>query len=289
MSRIVWLASYPKSGNTWLRVFLSNFQHDDGHPVDINNLELGIVASDRNLFDSVLGVESSDMTEEEIDYYRPRAYRYLAAQSAETLYMKVHDAWGFTSAGDPLIPAAATSSAIYVTRNPLDVAISFAHHLRKSVAETIDRMADETMALSVDKGRLRTQLKQRLLSWSGHALSWLDQRAIPMHVIRYEDMSHRPVETFASAVRFLGWEEDLDRVRRAVAFSSFEILQEQENAHGFKERQSGPALFFRQGRAGAWREVLTEAQVAQIVRDHGPVMRRLGYLSADGCIPDGDC
>jgi hypothetical protein len=115
-----------------------------------------------------------------------------------------------------------------------------------------------------------------------------------MHVIRYEDMSHRPVETFASAVRFLGWEEDLDRVRRAAAFSSFEILREQESAHGFKERLSGPASFFRQGRAGAWREVLTDAQVAQIVSDHGSVMRRLGYLSADGCIgdgciPDGDC
>ena len=289
MSRVVWLASYPKSGNTWLRVFLSNLQRDDGQPADINKLDLGIVASDRNLFDSALGVESSDMTAEEIDYYRPSAYRYLAAQSAGTVYMKVHDAWGFTSAGDSLIPAAATSLVIYVTRNPLDVAISFAHHLRKGVAETIDHMSDETMALSLNKSRLSTQLKQQLLSWSGHVLSWLEQREIPVHVIRYEDMSLRPVETFASAVRFLGWDEDLDRVRRAVAFSSFEILREQESAHGFKERQSGPASFFRQGRAGAWREVLTDAQVAQIVGDHGPVMRRLGYLSADGCIPDGDC
>lgn len=288
MSRIVWLASYPKSGNTWLRVFLSNFQRDDGQPVDIDKVDLGIVASARNLFDSALGVESSDMTAKEIDYYRPGVYRHLAAQSAETLYVKVHDAYGSTSAGDPLIPSAATSSTIYVARNPLDVAISFAHHLRESVARTIDRMSDETTSLSTNEGHLSTQLKQRLLSWSEHVSSWLDQRAIPVHLIRYEDMSHRPVETFASAVRFLGWEEDLDRVRRAVAFSSFEILREQESAHGFKEKRSGTESFFRQGRAGAWREVLTEAQVAQIVRDHGPVMRRLAYLSADGCIPDGD-
>jgi hypothetical protein len=284
MSRIVWLASYPKSGNTWLRVFLANFERDNGQPADINALELGGAASSRSLFDSALGVESSDMTEEEIECHRPEAYRYLAARSARTLYLKTHDAYTFTSAGEPLFPADATRGAICVIRNPLDIAVSSAHHFTKTVDEAIENLALETMALAANKDRLRTQLKQNLLSWSLHVLSWLDQIAIPVHVMRYEDMSLRPIETFTAAVRFLGLPDDVDRVRRAVAFSSFDVLRQQEETRGFKERLHGSPSFFRQGRTGAWRDVLNEEQAARIIRDHGPVMRRLGYLSENGCV-----
>ncbi|MEJ2083836.1 MAG: sulfotransferase, partial [Acidobacteriota bacterium] len=38
MTGIVWLASYPKSGNTWLRAFLMNFLDPGKRPVDINQL-----------------------------------------------------------------------------------------------------------------------------------------------------------------------------------------------------------------------------------------------------------
>ena len=284
MSQIVWLASYPKSGNTWLRIFLDNYQRDNAQPVDINALEVGMAASDRSLFDCALGVESSDMTEEEIEYYRPEACRYLANRSTQTLYLKTHDAYILTSAGEPLFPADVTQGVIYVTRNPLDVAVSFAHHLNKTVEDVVERLALETMTLSVSRGGMRTQLKQRLLSWSRHVVSWLDQSAISVHVMRYEDMCLQTVETFAAAVRFLGWAEDVDRVRRAVAFSSFDVLQQQEQTRGFNERQPKAASFFRQGRAGAWREGLTEEQVARVIRDHAPVMRRLGYLPENGCV-----
>jgi hypothetical protein len=284
MSEIVWLASYPKSGNTWLRVFLANFQRDTGQPVEINSLDVGALAVDRKLFDSALGVASSDMTPEEIECCRPEVCRHLAARSAATLYITTHDAYTFTSAGEPLIPADVTRGAIYVARNPLDVAVSFAHHFIKPVEAAVERLGMEHTIGDGAPGRLRTQLRQRLLSWSRHVLSWLDQRIIPVHVMRYEDMSLRPIETFSGAVRFLGWEEDVDRIHRAVMFSSFETLRQQEQSQGFKERQPGVSSFFRQGRAGGWHEVLTEEQVARIISDHGPVMRRLGYLAESGCV-----
>jgi aryl sulfotransferase len=284
MSRIVWLASYPKSGNTWLRILLSNFQLDNGQPVDINALDVGRVASDRKSFDSTLGIASADLTEEEIEYYRPEAYRCLAARSAETLYIKIHDAYTLTSASEPLIPADVTRGAIYMTRNPLDIAVSWAYHFTIPVEASVERLGLETTTLAGNPGCLKTQLKQRLLSWSRHVSSWLDQRSIPVHIMRYEDMCLRPIETFTAAVRFLGWAEDMDRVRRAVAFSSFEVLRQQEEARGFKERLPGAASFFRHGRTGAWRAHLTEEQVARVICAHGPAMRRLGYLSESGCV-----
>jgi aryl sulfotransferase len=278
VSQIVWLASYPKSGNTWLRVFLSNYRTDSGQPKDINALDFGAAASDRNYFDSALGIESSDMTEDEIEQCRPEACRYLAERSAVPLYFKTHDAYVFTPSGAPLIPSDVTRGAIYVARNPLDVVVSFAHYLHRSIDEAIQLLALESTSLSGNSDRLETAFRERLLSWSGHVNSWLDQRAVPVHLMRYEDMYFRPIDAFTSVVRFLGWEEDTDRVRRAVGFSSFEVLRQQEQAGGFREKLPKTGSFFRQGQADSWREVLTKEQVARVIVDQGPAMQRLGYL-----------
>lgn len=66
MNRLVWLASYPKSGNTWFRAFLANLLADSNVPVDINNLGIGPIASSRGALDSTLGYDSSNLTHEEI-------------------------------------------------------------------------------------------------------------------------------------------------------------------------------------------------------------------------------
>ena len=285
MSQIVWLASYPKSGNTWLRAFLANFQCNNDTPADINNLNDRriAIASDRRFVDDALGVECSDLTPEEIDRYRPAVYRCLANSSETPLVVKTHDAYTLDSDGDPLIPSDVTRAAVYLVRNPLDVSVSFARQLVKTVDEAIDRMARETMALAEYRDRLNYQLRQRLLSWSQHVSSWLDQTAIPLHVMRYEDMSRQPIETFTNAVRFLGFAPNLERVQRAAALSSFEALRRQELKHGFREKPFEAESFFHSGRVGAWREILTTTQVDRLVHDHGAVMRRLGYHPETAC------
>jgi aryl sulfotransferase len=284
VSGIVWLASYPRSGNTWLRIFLANFLGDEDRPADINNLNIWGISSDRRTADDSLGVECSDLTPAEIDRYRPAVYRDIANRSQKTLFIKAHDAYILNSDTEPLIPLDVTKAAIYVVRNPLDVAVSYAHHEAITLDHAIDRMRRETMTKAKPDERLHVQLQQRLLSWSRHVLSWLDQCAIRLRVMRYEDMCRQPVEAFGDAVRFLGLEDDVERVRRAVGFSSFEILRQQELRHGFKEKPLGAEAFFRSGRAGSWRDTLTDKQVERLVADHGAVMRRLGYLSEKGRI-----
>ena len=72
---IIWLASYPKSGNTWLRVFLNNLLSEQERPVDINALnKTGPISSARFVFDKMTGIDSADFTPEEIDYYLPYTY-----------------------------------------------------------------------------------------------------------------------------------------------------------------------------------------------------------------------
>ncbi|NOZ05054.1 MAG: sulfotransferase domain-containing protein [Chloroflexi bacterium] len=281
MGGIVWLASYPKSGNTWLRVFLTNYLHDKDDPADINDLDGGPIASARDIFDRVIGVEASDLFPEEIDRFRPAVYEQLAAEIDKPYFMKVHDAWRRNAGGVPLFPATTTAVVIYLIRNPLDVAPSFAHHQNDSIDKVIADMANEEETLArFDGERLARQLHQRLFSWSSHVRSWVDESGLPVHVVRYEDMSQTPEETFTGIVRTAGLPVEPERVREAIALSRFDRLQAQEAEEGFKERRPEAKSFFRKGKIGSWREDLTPDQVHRLIEDHRAVMRRFGYLTA---------
>jgi aryl sulfotransferase len=275
MSGIFWLASYPKSGNTWLRVFIATLVF--GEPTDINTLGfLGGMASNRFAFDEALGITSADLTSAQQTNLRPRAYELWAAEAPRSLYCKAHDCYHLTPAGEPLFPTKATRGAVYVVRDPRAVALSLAHHTGRTLDAEIARMADANASFSSSPNRLNQQLLQQLQTWSHHVQSWLTA-PFPVHVVRYEDMHADPAAAFTAIARFLDLPHEPERIASAVTASSFSRLQEQERASGFVERPRHAAAFFREGRVDGWRDALTPAQVARIVAAHGAVMRQLGY------------
>lgn len=276
MSRILWLASWPKSGNTWVRIFIANLVGADAGPAEINSGNLARHrANNIQIFDDAAGVEASDLTEEEIDRYRPSVFRHLAKTSRETLFFKVHDGYTMLPNGEPVFPTDATAGAVYILRNPLDVVISFAHYS----ARPVDRIIEVLASGYCDPRKPAIgMLTQRLLPWSEHVLGWIDGPPFPVHLVRYEDLHERPLETFSALARFCGLTSDAASVDTAIRHSSFESLQAQERELGFIEKPEVASAFFREGRANAWRGVLSESQVARIVDRHGAVMRRFGYL-----------
>lgn len=279
---ITWIASYPKSGNTWLRTLLSNIIANANHPTDINQLTVGKIAANRADFDNWVGIEASDLSEVEILPLRPRAIACLASYSSKPLYIKIHDAFIPSLGATPLAPLDYPGRVIYLLRNPLDVAVSFAYHQNISFEKVIKSMARSDASLEKNFSGISRQLRQPLRTWSEHVLSWVDQPYLPVHVMRYEDMVAQPFETFRAAVRFLELPDEPERIQRAIEFSSLPVLQAQERESGFKEKAPQTQAFFRKGQVGGWREELTPEQAARIVADHGEVMRRFGYLTADG-------
>lgn len=273
---IVWLASYPKSGNTWMRVLLTNYLGRDWRPADINDLDGGPIASSRSLFDWTVGIKSSHLNDDEADAFRPALYRFVASRAAKPVVMKVHDAWFPAPSGEPLFPAEATRTVIYIVRNPLDVAVSWAHHYDVDLDRAVEALCDPANKIGGSGYRLYPQLRQRLGTWSEHVVSWVDTSALPVHVVRYEDMLADTASAFAAAVEAAGWPVDPDKVQKAVDFSRFERLRAQEEEADFRERR-GSSPFFRSGRSGDWRDHLSEAHVARLVACHGEVMRRFGY------------
>jgi hypothetical protein len=251
--KIVWLASYPKSGNTWFRIFLANLLHDSDTPANINELEGGPIASSRQLFDEATGLSSADLTPEEIENLRPEVYRYISSEAETIIFHKIHDAYGLTNKQTPLIPREATYKVLYFVRNPLDVAVSFAHHANLPVATIVNQMNDDQFAFCSRVDKLHNQLCQKLLSWSHHIQSWVDQSSLPLLVIRYEDMKTDAFATFKNAALFIGLDYTDKQIQKAIDFSDFKTIKKQEEKHGFKEKAPGSKEFFRKGKIGTWK------------------------------------
>jgi aryl sulfotransferase len=281
MGGIYWLASYPKSGNTWLRTFLQNLWADGDAPIDINDLRTGAIASARGWIDEVLGFDSADLTNDEIDRLRPAVYSW-SRNDKEMSYHKIHDAYSFLVNGEPLVSREGTLGAVYLIRNPLDIVASIANHMNFTLDRAISFIGEEAASFASKPSRLHPQVHHRVLSWSAHVASWIDAAGLRCEIVRYEDMLGRPTETFGRIARFLEVPTDAARVEKAIRFSDFAELRRQEAEGGFTERPDHTASFFRRGEAGAWIDTLTPDQVARIVADHGPMMRRVGYLDSTG-------
>ena len=275
---IVWLASYPRSGNTWVRALLTNYCDGGGEPAAINALEGWSHLIRREVFDEHLGLSSSDMTPEEILRHRPRLHELLAAELPRPSFVKVHDAFVDLPGGPPLFPPPATLGAVYIVRNPLDVAVSYAHFWNWPVARAVAELNRPDAALSSRRRGIREVLPQMLSTWSGHVASWVDQRELPVHVMRYEDLLADPEAVFGATLRFAGIEPEAKRIARAVEHSGFDRLRAQEERSGFHEKPRTARFFFRAGRAGSWRRTLSKEQVRTITDAHAALMERFGYL-----------
>lgn len=302
MTRTIWLASYPKSGNTWFRLLLANLGREI--PANINGLSAnGGIASARRWFDEVMLFPSGLLTHDECDQLRPRVYEVVAREGnmiasesnehadvedgGETIgdvrFVKTHDAWTTTADGEALLGgSAAAVAAILVVRDPRDVAASLAVHNHQSVDDAIGFMARSDAAFCDRVDRQPNQLRQQLPGWSGYHRSWIAQTALPIHRVRYEDLQADVCATFAAALAFAGTPWPAAQIEQAARFADFAQLQAQERAHGFREaprakRGASDHAFFRRGVAGGWRDTLTRDQCARIEAQHADVMTGLGY------------
>ena len=271
----VWLASYMKSGNTWFRAVHSAWA--TGADPDVNGLVGGPIASSREVLDATLGISTSDLTTDEIDALRPRADEAFCRATTEPLLRKVHDAYFLGPTGEPVLSVAATRGAVYIIRDPRDVAVSYSHHSGRSLQRIVEQMGDPAAAADGDASRLRTQVRQRTGTWSDHVRSWLDEAPFPVHTIRYEDCTRDPVPFFAAGLRAAGFDASDEDVAVAVERSAFDRLQTQERERGFIERPRADSRFFRTGKVGGWREELPAALARRIEDEHTDVMARFGY------------
>ena len=263
MPRTVWISSYPKSGNTWFRLVLEALL--EGRSTGSQRgYRLESIASSRALFDRYLGAPSALLTASETCSLYPAANQLANDHAdAQVLLRKIHDAYGYLDDGTPLFGDERGFSAVYILRNPWDVAVSAAHFYGCDYAESVRRLLDPDHKIAISDTKLAMQLPQWLSSWEKHALSWL-QAPINVHLMRYEDMHKSALTVFSGALSWMGLRCDENQLNSAIEHCRFENLQRREQQQGFDEKPLKVAQFFRRGVVGEGLEVLAPEQIDQL-------------------------
>lgn len=271
---IIWLASYPKSGNTWTRIFLANYMMNADRPVPINQVHrFGMGDTVLKTYQRVAGGPFDTNNHELVLRLREGVLRGIVANNADVNFVKTHNVRDKAFNVD-LIPAKYTRSAIYIMRNPLDVVMSYSRHFGLNHAGAVEAISNKFNASVPDE----STVTQYLGSWSNHVNSWTRNKLFPTLVLRYEDMHLKPQEAFSSLLEHIGIPVEAERLDKAIRFSSFKELSKQENEDGFAEASYKAEKFFAKGTSGQWEKELDKALVDEIRKRHASVMKRYGYL-----------
>lgn len=271
MAKIFWLASYPKSGNTWLRTIIDRLL-SQGEALDLNLLPPSFNGAtshyikERNLAlaEGVQGGASA--------YWRDVQAYLVSEATRDRVFMKTHNiAARFGGVAFP--DSDMTEAAIYVVRDPRDVAISYAYHFHCSLADAVAALCNPEKFIT-RKGE--PGKAEMLGSWGLHVKSWILRKRFPVLLLRYEDMLANPAKAISTISQTLGSSHSVTEIARVVEETSFSALKEAELRSGFKEaaRQGG---FFRKGRARQWQEVEDQSLFVPITENFGPLMEKFGY------------
>jgi hypothetical protein len=237
--------------------------------IDIGHEQPGWQISAKD-FEEILDKPIAEVRHVEIAQTRPKVQQNTANSRAAPFFLQTQ----LCVANDhryPTINLDATLSAIYVVRNPLDVAVSRAHHSNATIDATISDMAKPGFrAATADP-----HLYEVLGSWSQHAGSWIGLTSRPVHMLRYEDMMGNPVRILSALARFLRLPATDAQIQAAIEKTTSANLTDAEYGPGTQT----PTSF--EGHQRGWRDVLSPAQIQEVARTHAPMMQRFGYLPPD--------
>jgi hypothetical protein len=285
---LLWLASYPRSGNTFTRLLLANYFAADQGSYDINKLHDFIPPDTSGVlwdaFAQQYPVEAGPdgMWKARlrfIERYRnsPHSHSHLAA-------LKTHTA-NIEALGSKAFDFRRTDRIIYVVRHPLDVALSYADFNGQTLEFAIQAMCESGACLThKDLGIFEVRG-----SWAEHVGSWLKGPECPLLLVRYEELRSQTEEILKSILAFLGAPVISDRVKQAVEASRFDRVRAQEAAHTFNEApdtlKSG--LFFRKGQSFQWLRDLSPDHAYRLADGCEPIMSKLGYTHPRDVYFDG--
>ena len=278
---IFWLASYPKSGNTWVRMFWRSYFLPSNQVFSLNkrgNLDLEVFNFPT----------ANQLKEANVDHtdFRNIAKNWITLQDIINLnnklnFLKTHNG-NFTLNNCAFTNTDNTIGGIYIVRDPRDVVLSNANHFgidnEESTKMLLNMESYEIVDFDIDK---KEKFRKSLMgSWSSNYLSWKNYKGRKIHLMKYENLVQNPKKVFTKMLEYMKSifpvDIDPDRVRKAVEETAFNKLQNLEDKEGFTE--VGMGKFFRKGKVGEWKEKL-DPKLVKIIEDHfRKEMMELNYL-----------
>ena len=278
---IIWLASYPKSGNTFLRSFLSTYFFSKDNKFNFELLGNIRQYPKTSLF-SELGVNVNNHSE--IAKSHLKVQRYINQDPKKYQFLKTHS--GFLKMdGNSFTDLKNTLGVIYVVRDPRDVVISFAHHNNETHEQTSKMITDNYILEAENQGRVPVYMG----SWSLNYNSWKQFKKFNKYLlIKYEDLIVDKKENFKKILYFIknltktNFEIDDIKIDKIIREIDFDKLKKLEKKVGFveaKEDDKGNKInFFRKGESNQWKESLDKKIQKSIETICEKEMKELGYL-----------
>lgn len=250
-------------------MLLAHYFMPPGQAPDINNIRRFTTGDVRkDFYDAANGGPFNTKDVNEWLRVRPKALALIAQSKPGTHFVKTH-CQPIRVQGCDLIPPQLTVGAVYMLRNPFDLAPSFARHYSADVDTAIGQMCDTDGMMGTESG-----MRDATGRWDDHVNNWTQVPGLPRHVVRYEDMLEAAPKTVRELLDFLSVKPDSARLARAIKATSFNQLKKQEEELGFQERPDGMKRFFAKGEAGVWRDELTPEQVARIRSEFLPTLEK---------------
>ena len=270
------LASYPRSGNTWLRALLTSCVYPD-RPLVLDELIGPNVLVDAQLLARELGSDPHELTVDQLDETRSSWLRLQNAHhnAPERRFIKTHIVNRALPSGRRFADAEC-GQAIYIVRHPLDVAVSWAQFAAVAIDEVVTHMASTTAMIARPTGERPARLPELISGWSTHVDSWTASPALPTTIVRFEDLLTDPIGQLRCITDAIGIEHDDALLAHAVDACSFPQLQRLEQMQGF-ELSPPRGRFFRVGTSGQAARVPPKAR-AGVHQSAGPTLARYGYV-----------
>ena len=278
---ILWLASYPKSGNTLLRSFLSTyfFSKDGNFNFDLlrnikqypNNklfLELGVDISNRH------EIAKNHLNAQKLINQNKKSFQFWKTHSS---FVKM-DGYSFTDLNNTL-------GVIYIVRDPRDVVISYSHHNNQTIEQTL-KMINQNYILGAE---IKDKIPVDLGSWSYNYNSWKVFNNINKYLlIRYEDLVLNDEKYFKKILFFIKniskmdfdiSEKKIKKVLEEIKFEKLKKLEKEKGFHESKKDDKGNTInFFRSGKTKQWKNNLdlkTKNMIEEVCQKE---MKELGYI-----------
>tara|TARA_Y100000996_G_scaffold407455_1_gene385070 strand:+ start:874 stop:1707 length:834 start_codon:yes stop_codon:yes gene_type:complete len=276
---IIWLASYPKSGNTWVRVFLNSLFYTKNNDSDINNLTIGQFPN-RKHFENIT---------KNIDDINEFSKNCINAQlklnlSNETRFLKTHHAY-WQNEKYKFTDVQTTLGVIYIVRDPRNVITSLKNHFNfDNYNEALKFLLDDRKVIGIKNSKREADLPHIISSWKNHFNSWKKMSKNYL-LIKYENLINSPEIEFQKITNYLekllNKKFEKKKFLDAIKKSNFDNLKKKEKANGFIEAPislSQSNLFFNMGPKNDWRKLLDKEISEQIERKFKAEMLELNYL-----------
>ena len=282
----IWIASYPKSGNTLVRAMLSSYFFSKDGKFNFELIKNIKQFPHIGIFEK-LGINIKDEKEIVKNYIKAQE---SINQKNSIQFLKTHS-YLFNINNNPFTDLNNTLGVIYIVRDPRNVVTSYAHHNSISVEDSVERLTHSIeYGGNVDSDHISDRSKVYMGSWSSNYNSWKSFDDIGKYLlIKYEDIISNKEKTLLEILNFIhqlkgiNFSVDKKKIENVISSTNFDKMKDLEKKEGFIEAKVNPKTgkkipFFNLGSKNIWKNNLDETIKNKIENSFEKEMLELGYL-----------